>query len=260
MSHGWTVRSVAETGSTNADVLAGLDRGEALAHTVLRADHQTAGRGRLDRRWDAPAGANLLASLCFASEPPASGRSGVTIRPVELTQAVGLAAVLAVDRLADEREPRSESPRAGLKWPNDVLLGDAKLAGVLAQRSPGGEIVVGIGLNVGWAPDGAACLSSDLGVDVEPEQFLDVMLTELDAHLSCARDERRRRYVERLHTLGRTVRIELPAGDDVVGVAEGIDEPGRLLVRVASDAGPSEEVRAIDVGDIVHLRTPTFDQ
>ncbi len=259
--HGWTVRTVAETGSTNADVLAGIDRGETLARTVLRADHQTAGRGRLDRRWDAPAGANLLASLCFASEPLAPGDSGsAVIQPVELTQAVGLAAVHAVDRFAVEGEHTDGSVRAGLKWPNDVLLGDAKLAGVLAQRSPSGEIVVGIGLNVGWAPDGAACLSRDLGVDVEPAQFLDVMLTELDAHLSCARDERRRRYVERLHTLGRTVRIQMPAGDDVVGVAEGVDESGRLLVRAGTDAAASGEVRAIDVGDIVHLRTPTNDQ
>ncbi|MEP6300050.1 MAG: biotin--[acetyl-CoA-carboxylase] ligase [Ilumatobacter sp.] len=254
------MRTVAETGSTNADVLAGLERGETLARTVLRADHQTAGRGRLDRRWDAPPGANLLASLCFASEASTPGGVSAVVRPVELTQAVGLAAVLAVDRLAPGGERSEESSRAGLKWPNDVLLGDAKLAGVLAQRSSGGEIVVGIGINIGWAPDAAACLSRDLGVDVEPAEFLDVMLTELDAHLLRCRDERQRRYVERLHTLGRTVRIQLPAGDDVVGVAEGIDDSGRLLVREATDTGSPGQVRAIDVGDIVHLRTPTIDQ
>lgn len=260
VDHGWTVRAVTETGSTNADVLAAIDRGESLDRTVLRTDHQTAGRGRMDRRWDAPPGTNLLASLCFDDVPA---------EPAELTHAVGLAAVRAVDRVHPSGPDGSTADRAGLKWPNDVLLGDSKLAGVLAQRSARGPVVVGIGLNVGWAPEGSACLSRELGIAIDPASLLDLLLAELDEHLRLDSATRRARYVERLHTLGRTVRIQRPAGDDLVGVAEGVDESGRLLVRSATrhegadgdDAGDGDDgVHTVDVGDIVHLRTPAIDQ
>jgi BirA family biotin operon repressor/biotin-[acetyl-CoA-carboxylase] ligase len=247
VEHGWTVRTVSETGSTNADVLAAIDRGEALGGTVLRAEHQTAGRGRLDRTWDAPPGANLLASLCFDDVP---------VEPAELTQAVGLAAVRSVDRVDPSGSDGGAAHPAGLKWPNDVLLGDAKLAGVLAQRSARGPVVVGIGLNVRWAPEGSACLARELGVDVDPAALLDLLLAELDEHLRLDRATRHIRYVERLNTLGRTVRIQRPAGGDLVGVAQGVDESGRLLVRSVQ----SDVLEAVDVGDIVHLRTPLIDQ
>ncbi len=247
VEHRWTVRTVTETGSTNADVLAAIDRGERLDGTVLRTDHQTAGRGRMDRRWDAPPGTNLLASLCFGDVPA---------EPAELTQAVGLAAVRAVDRLHPAGLDGGIAKRAGLKWPNDVLLGDSKLAGVLAQRSARGPVVVGIGLNVGWAPEGSACLAREFGIAIDPATLLDILLAELDEHLGLDSASRRARYVARLHTLGRTVRIQRPAGDDLVGVAEGVDESGRLLVRSTK----SEAVIEVDVGDIVHLRTPVIDQ
>ena len=233
------------TGSTNADVLAAIERGEQPDRTVLRADHQTAGRGRLDRTWDAPPGANLLASLCFLDVPA---------EPAELTQAVGLAAVRAVDRI---ERPAGDgvAARAGLKWPNDVLIDDAKLAGVLAQRSASGPVVVGIGLNVRWAPEGSANLARELGVEVDPAAVLDLLLVELDELLRLDSSARRAGYVERLHTLGRTVRIHRPSGVDLVGVAQGVDEVGRLLVENIDG-----EIVTVDVGDIVHLRTPAIDQ
>ncbi len=253
IEHGWTVRTVTATGSTNADMLAAIDRGETLGGTVLRAEHQTAGRGRMDRKWDAPPGSNLLASLCFDDVPD---------EPAELTQAVGSAAVRAVDRIHPSGGDVRDANRAGLKWPNDVLLGDAKLAGVLAQRSVRGPVVVGIGLNVRWAPDGSACLARELGVDIEPLELLDLLLVELDEHLGLDSVARRARYTERLHTLGRTVRIQRPGGGDLVGVAEGIDEAGRLLVRSAGGERVDDVggVHVVDVGDIVHLRTPAIDQ
>lgn len=241
------MRTVAETGSTNADLLAAIERGESWDRSVLRTEHQTAGRGRMDRRWDAPPGTNLLASLCFADVPAA---------PIELTHAVGVAAVRAVDRVRANAPGEAAGPAAGLKWPNDVLLGDAKLAGVLAQRSTRGPVIVGIGLNVGWAPEDAACLVRDLGVETSPAAVLDLLLSELDEHLGLDVATRRERYVARLHTLGRTVRIQRPVGDDLVGVAEDVDESGRLVVRAAESGG----VQTIDVGDIVHLRTPPIDQ
>lgn len=248
LHHRWKVAFVAETGSTNTDLLAAVDRGDPVDHVVLRTDHQTAGRGRLDRRWDAPPGANLLASICFTDVPD---------HPVELTQAVGVAAVRAIDRLTQRVEDQSRPVDAvvALKWPNDILLGDTKLAGVLAQRSARGPVVVGIGLNISFAPDDAACLVRDLGLATEPGELLDQLLIELDVHLELDRSAKRARYVDRLGTLGRTVQIQLPVGDDLVGQATEVDDTGRLVV-VDSDGVD----HAVDVGDIVHLRTGGIDR
>ena len=235
----WTVYEGAETGSTNSELLELATSGEAADHTVLRADHQTAGRGRLDRRWEAPAGANLLVSVLFTEPPPA---------PSVLTQALAVAALDAIERLAGSDQPQ----RLGLKWPNDLLLDGRKLAGVLAQRSPAtGAIVVGMGLNVGWAPTGSASLAADLGLDVTPEALLDQLLAELDHLLPTVATGGKGvvgRYRNRLATLGARVRVELPGGGHIVGQATGLDDFGRLVV----DDG--EATVTLDVGDIVHLR------
>jgi BirA family biotin operon repressor/biotin-[acetyl-CoA-carboxylase] ligase len=230
----WTVWELDETGSTNADLMAWAEAGTTPDRSVLRADHQTAGRGRLDRRWEAPRGANLLVSVLFV-EPP--------VVPARLTQAVGLAALDAIETEAGA----DLTGRLALKWPNDLLLDDRKLSGVLAQRSPHtGAVVVGLGLNVGWAPDGAASLRGDLGLDVEPAALLDRLLHALDAVLGA--HDLAERYRERLSTLGARVRVELPGGDALVGTAIDVDGDGRLVV----DDGATRTV--LDVGDIVHLR------
>jgi len=228
------VWEVIETGSTNADLLAWADSGTAPDRSVLRADHQTAGRGRLDRRWDAPRGANLLASILFL-EPPSV--------PTMLTQAVGRAALDSIETVAE----RDLTGRLALKWPNDLLLEGRKLSGVLAQRSVRtGAVVVGLGLNIAWAPEGAASLQHDLGLEVTPDALLDELLRHLDGLLRAP--DLMARYRARLSTLGSRVRVELPAGGVLEGVATDIDADGRLLV----DDGTA--VVALDVGDIVHLR------
>jgi BirA family biotin operon repressor/biotin-[acetyl-CoA-carboxylase] ligase len=214
------VREVAETGSTNADLLAVADR--AADRTVLRADHQTAGRGRLDRRWDAPPGTNLLVSLLFTDVPG---------HPSELTRRVGLAIVGAARRVS--------GVAATLKWPNDVLVDDAKAAGILAQIAPDGAVVVGAGVNLRWAPDGAARLG-----DVEPGAFLAAVLEAYDG----LPDDISDRYRSVLSTIGRRVRIERPM-DAIVGTAVDVDEAGRLTV--IDECAISHHV---DAGDVVHLR------
>jgi len=223
---GWTVRHVAETGSTNADLLADLDAGLVGDRNVLVTDHQTAGRGRLDRRWDAPSGTNLLVSIALAPVPSV---------PVEATHRVGLAALSAV------REARPDA-QVTLKWPNDLLLDHCKLAGILAQRSPTRDaVVVGLGLNVAWAPDGAA----RLGPSVRPAD----VLARLLAHFDGLPVPIGPRYRSELSTIGERVRVELPAGPVVEGTAIDVDEAARLVVR--SDDGV---VSAFDVGDVVHVR------
>ncbi len=224
---GWTVDWVAETGSTNDDLLA-AGRAGAADRTVRAADHQVAGRGRLDRRWDAPPGENLLVSLLLRNVPE---------HPHHVTQRVALAAVEACRDLA--------GVDAVLKWPNDVLLGDGrKLAGVLAQLgSDGGEpfVVVGIGLNVAWAPEGAGSLAGA----ITPRELLRGLLLAFDVLPADIGPT----YRCRLATIGQHVRVELPGDAIVVGRAVDVEADGRLVV--LDDCAITHR---IDAGDVVHLR------
>jgi BirA family transcriptional regulator, biotin operon repressor / biotin---[acetyl-CoA-carboxylase] ligase len=217
----WHVWRVDETGSTNTDLLDAAAAG-APDRTVLATAHQTAGRGRLDRRWEAPPGTNLLVSLLLRAVPePAS----------DLTRRVGLAAVDAARDVA--------GADVRLKWPNDLLLDGRKLAGILAQRSPDGPVVVGIGCNVGWAPDGAACLH-----EVDPGVSVDDLLRALLAAYDRLPDDIHARYVEALDTLGRSVRCELPH-DTIEGRAVDVERDGRLVVLDACAV-----THRIDAGDV----------
>ena len=223
---GWHVRWVAETGSTNADLLtAGADG--APDRTVLAADHQTAGRGRLDRRWEAPPGANLLVSILLRD---------VVDHPHVATQRVALAAMLACRRLG--------GAEATLKWPNDLLLDGAKLGGILAQAATGADrlfVVVGLGLNVGWAPPDAA----RLGPPTNPRGLLRAMLAafdELPPDITAL-------YRSNLSTIGQLVRVELPGERFVTGRALDVEADGRLVV--LDDCAVTHR---IDTGDVVHLR------
>jgi BirA family transcriptional regulator, biotin operon repressor / biotin---[acetyl-CoA-carboxylase] ligase len=218
---GWTVEHVAETGSTNADLLAAA--ASRPDRSVLVTDHQTAGRGRLDRHWDAAPGTNLLVSLLFHDVPEHAG---------EQTRRVAVAAVDACREVA--------GVTATLKWPNDLLVGDRKLAGILAERSASGSVVVGLGLNVRWAPDGAA----RLGPDIEP---LDVLRALLAAYDGLPADITSR-YRRELATLGRRVRIELADGS-LDGTATDVEPDGRLVV-----VDPCGITHRVDVGDVVHVR------
>jgi BirA family biotin operon repressor/biotin-[acetyl-CoA-carboxylase] ligase len=221
---GWTVQHVAETGSTNADLLA--TAATRPDRSVLVADHQTAGKGRLDRRWDAPSAANLLASLLFHVVPD---------HPNDLTRRVALAAVDACRRVA--------AVDVVLKWPNDLLVEERKLAGILAERSAGGDVVVGIGLNVGWCPEGAA----RLGDGIAPGDVLRALLQAYDRLPEGAADLATT-YRGALGTLGRHVRVELPDGV-IEGAAVDVEADGRLVVLDACAV-----THRLAVGDVVHLR------
>jgi len=217
---------VAETGSTNADLLAAGATG-AADRTVLAADHQTAGRGRLDRRWEAPPGTNLLVSMLLRELPD---------DPHVVTQRVALAAIAACKATA--------GVAVMLKWPNDLLLDGAKLAGILAQTgtSPDGPfVVVGLGLNVGWAPPDMA----RLGDATTPRTLLRALLSvfdELPVDIGAL-------YRANLATIGQLVRIELPGERFITGRAIDVEPDGRLVV--LDDCAVTHR---IDTGDVVHLR------
>ncbi len=256
------VRWVATTGSTNSDALT-LARDGAPEGIVVVADHQTAGRGRRARSWVAPPGASLLLSVLL--RPPSAVAGAATM-------ATGVALAEAVHATA--------GVDAGLKWPNDLVVGDRKLAGILAEADwPAGAtisggyrpprpderavVVIGVGINVAW-PDPAA-LGDDLaelaatatalnweGATVDRVDLLVAFLRRLDARYGALRAdgpaallaEWRRRSA----TLGRRVRVDLGT-DDVAGTAVDVTDDGHLVVE--TDEGTR---RTLAVGDVVHLR------
>ena len=238
----WSVRRVAETGSTNADLLAEARAG-APEGTVLVADHQTAGRGRRDRVWAAPPGSSLLVSILVRPTLPPS-------RLALVTHAVALAARDTCASVADVQPD--------LKWPNDLVVGERKLAGVLAESVLGSAgvveaVVVGLGLNVNWPldarhqwPDGATSLNAEAGHSVDRDQLLAAVLDGLSRL-----DEPTvvHRYRDELGTLGRHVRVEL-ADEVLVGRAVDVRADGALVV--ALDDGSR---RTVTAGDVVHVRS-----
>ncbi len=242
----WSQLSVvASTGSTNADLLAAA-RGGGPEGTVLVAEEQTSGRGRLGRSW--------------VSKPGGSLTFSVLLRPIVVPQPLrGWLPLLAgVAVTAALRAEAGIEP--GLKWPNDVLAGGAKLAGILAEQA-GDAVVVGIGLNVAASrsqlPTGAATSLGLLGA-LAPDRsaLLAAILRELElwyrSWVQCAGDAEasglRAQYLRDCDTVGRQVRVELPGGTSVTGLATGIDDLGRLVLQ----AGDGEHF--ISAGDVIHVR------
>jgi len=237
---------VAETGSTNADLIARAAAGEDIDGVVLIAEHQTAGRGRQGRSWSAVPHAQI--TLSVGVDPGAV--------PTEawgwLSLATGVAVVDAVAAVT--------GVQAGLKWPNDVLAGGGKLAGILAEvAAPQRYIVVGLGLNVTLrraevaAPEATSLL--ELGVDrPDRDRLVEELLRELGARFgdwraAAGADPRLAvDYRERSLTLGTPVRAVLPGGEEITGIAQSVDKQGRLCIH---DDGQRWVVSA---GDVMHLR------
>jgi BirA family transcriptional regulator, biotin operon repressor / biotin---[acetyl-CoA-carboxylase] ligase len=243
----WTsVEVVARTGSTNADLL----RRGGPEGQVLVAEEQTAGRGRMGRSWVSQPGAALTFSVLLrpGSVPPA--------RRGWLPLLTGVAVVAAVRDVT--------GLDATLKWPNDVLIGDRKLAGILAEQS-GDAVVVGIGLNVSAMPEalpsGAGGLRATSlaveGADVSREVLLAEILRQFERWYVAFREDPDPEAVGLLaeyrrlcSTLGRTVRVELPGDRILPGLATDVDRDGRLLVREPAAPAPVP----VSAGDVIHVR------
>ena len=238
---GWRLEVLQEAGSTNAVVGERARAGER-AGLVVVAEAQTAGRGRLDRSWVSPPRAGLTFSVLLRPDLP-------PVRWPWLPLWTGLA-------VADALRARVEVDTE-LKWPNDVVLGRGageqlagrKVCGVLAEVPETGALVVGIGLNVTTTQEElpheqATSLRLAGARTTDRDTVLRAVLRSLSSVLADP-DAATAAYRERCGTLGRRVRVELPAGRAVEGLAEAVDDDGRLVV----DGTP------YGVGDVVHLRT-----
>jgi BirA family biotin operon repressor/biotin-[acetyl-CoA-carboxylase] ligase len=236
----WRVEHFNEIDSTNIYV---RDRAHEVEGLVALADYQTLGRGRMDRKWEAPARSSLLCSILL--------RPALETAQLQLMVAlVALSARSALERLS--------GLRVSLKWPNDLVVGGDKLAGLLAEivsSNDGLAVIVGIGVNLtydGPADVAGTSVRAQTGLTIAPRALLDILLEEIDSRRALVDDDRGRaalrdEYVRALATIGQQVRVE--QSDHVVeGLAVGIDDEGRLLVEVEG------EVQTFAVGDVVHVR------
>ncbi len=206
-----------------------LDRGAKIG-TVVLVDEQDSGRGRWGRRWVSPPG-GLYASVLLPAEP---------LLPLRL----GIAVVLALEKMGVP---------ATLKWPNDVLVGERKIAGVLIDVVAD-VAIAGIGVNLSAVSvPGATSVGQESSCAIARDDLLDLILTCLPWDAS---ERVLARYVTRCSTIGRIVRVESGRGPDeaVVGRAHGVDSSGRLLV----DVGGS--LHAVASGDCTHLVHETDNQ
>jgi BirA family transcriptional regulator, biotin operon repressor / biotin---[acetyl-CoA-carboxylase] ligase len=244
----WTdIRVQAETGSTNADVLA-CARAGAAEGLVIAAEWQTAGRGRLGRAWvSQPSAALTFSVLLRPRSVPLAARGWVPLL-------AGVAAASAIGLVT--------GVTTALKWPNDVLVDGRKLAGILAEQA-GTGIAVGVGINVlgrgGELPvPSATSLEAHGAGRTDRNELLAEILRQLelwyllwsgaasgDADASGLRGE----YLRLCATTGQRLRVELPGGSRLTGIAAGVDRAGQLLV--VTDRGATQSVSA---GDVVHVR------
>jgi BirA family transcriptional regulator, biotin operon repressor / biotin---[acetyl-CoA-carboxylase] ligase len=243
----WREQVVAETGSTNTDVVARALAGEPEGF-VLVARRQTAARGRRGRSWQAPAGSGLMFSALLRPAEVAAARWSLLPLLVGAAVARGLAVAGGVG--------------VRLKWPNDLLVDEGKLGGILLERvetSTGPAAIAGVGINVVLAPadlpvPGATSLSIAGATCTDHAVLLDAVLAQLAAGYLRWRaaggsgDAVLPDYAPLCATLGRQVRVQLPGGDSVDGLAADIAPDGALVVETRTGR------RAVGAGDVVRVR------
>ncbi|WP_353809233.1 biotin--[acetyl-CoA-carboxylase] ligase [Agromyces sp. SYSU T00194] len=272
-----------EAGSTN-DELAERARSEASAWpdlSVLVTDDQTRGRGRLGRTWMAPSGKTLAISILLrprlaggAELPPDALGWLPLLAGAAMTRAVR-AVVLPGAGEGRASEPDESAVIDGdgtggvdvwLKWPNDVLISGYKVCGILSELlADQHAVIIGSGLNVSLDEHDLPTLTStSLSLVTHAPVDADAVLADylrrfarlyrdfLGSGADAAASGLAREVAELCGTLGTRVRVELPGGAELVGVAESLDDAGRLVVRDEADAEGGS--RAVAAGDVTHLR------
>lgn len=241
-----TLEALRSTGSTNADL---RERAEDVAGrphlSVLLTKDQTAGRGRLDRSWAAPAGASLAVSVLLRDLPAGPSARGW----------IPLAAGAA---MSDAVAAQLPGHVVTVKWPNDVLVDGRKICGILAEATAD-AVVVGSGVNTTMTaeqlPVPTATSFAVLGVAVDEDRLLadylrglDLLVSALAASDDAVASGLHAAVTERCATIGLAVRASLPGGGVLEGEATALDSEGRLIVSVDGRA------HAISAGDVVHVR------
>jgi BirA family transcriptional regulator, biotin operon repressor / biotin---[acetyl-CoA-carboxylase] ligase len=241
---------VATTGSTNADLskFAKTDPANWPDKSVMVANYQDAGRGRLDRSWIAPEGSSLMASILV--RPKFANPSGFGW----LSLLLGLA-------ITETIHNRS-GIKVGMKWPNDVLIADRKVSGILAEALPDlSGVVIGFGLNLHQSPEelpveSATSLAMESVTDLDKDKWLSEILERFNSEYKLLVENLgdangsglRRKVLQKSATIGEKVRVLFPDETELLGLATSMDETGRLLLDV------SGKTTAISAGDVLHLR------
>ncbi len=264
------IELVEETGSTNTDLADHALQGAALWPdlSVLTAEMQTAGRGRMERTWTAPERSSIIVSVLLRP-------AGANAMPLP-TRSYSWLSLLAALSLVEAVREHAEIP-ATIKWPNDVHVDGRKLAGLLAQmvQSPDGTppaVVVGAGMNVCLTDDelpvsSATSLLLEYAATTDRNILLKAYLRALAGHYRSFCDVGGDAFTPWadgtslaakvsgfMHTIGQQVRAELPSGEHVLGYAAGLDRDGCLQIRDSHNV-----VHTVSAGDVVHLR-PTEPQ
>jgi len=234
-----------QTGSTNKDLLA---RSQGLPEFfVLATDFQTAGKGRMDRSWEASPGSSVMASIL--------------LRP-QFIQSTGIGWLSLLTALAITRAISDLGLAPKIKWPNDVLIAEKKVSGILAEASSDlSSVVIGFGINVNQSSqalpvDTATSLSIESAGAVDRDQLLAAVIENIRTlyiELSKAGGDAiesglRQAVLEMSATVGSQVSVEFPDGKKVFGLAKDIDETGRLVVSTQN------ETLSVSAGDVLHLR------
>jgi BirA family biotin operon repressor/biotin-[acetyl-CoA-carboxylase] ligase len=219
------IRTVSETGSTNDD-LAALARGGAAEGLWLRAERQSGGKGRQGRTWQSPPG-NLYASTLVRVDPKHPP-------PPSLALVAAVALHEAVTRY---------TTRARIKWPNDITINRAKLAGILLERQAD-AVVIGFGVNLAHHPEDLDQPAASLGARVAPEVLLRRLAACFEIWLERWRDEGlapvREAWLAAAHPLGTPL-----SSGGAEGVFDGLDETGALRLRL-----PDGAIRVVHAGDV----------
>jgi len=261
---GRTLRYSASTASTNADALTCLQQPATTSAPhglVILADSQTAGRGRRGRTWHSPPQGNLYVSVIVVPEP------GATRITPWLTWVPLLSALAGADCLSLQT-----GLSVSVKWPNDLLINDKKIGGILCEQTTTAErtmaIVIGIGLNINAAlndfPEdlrqGATTLAAEAGRPFDRVAILADLLLQLEQRLDrlfldgpAGMIEE---FTQRCSTVGKTVRVTLEEKGVVQGIAESIGPDGCLRLRVTSSKSPPLPSALLEVrsAEVVHLR------
>jgi BirA family biotin operon repressor/biotin-[acetyl-CoA-carboxylase] ligase len=247
--------------STNREA-AQLAQADVEHGTVVAADSQTAGRGRLSRTWFSPPGVNLYCSIILrTARPPERFTEWLSWLPL----ISALAAAEAIEQVS--------SIHVSVKWPNDLLISERKVGGILCESGTGIRSdpfqIIGIGINVNvdhddWPTelrDSATSIWQERKIVVDRNRLLAQLLLELEQCLDELVVHGTNRlalaYHQRCSTIGITVQATLANGDVVVGLAEGIGQDGSLRVRpqAAQPGSGTPEMVHLRVADIIHMRT-----